>query len=110
MNDFISIEILSTMTGCSLMITLLTQIFKKYLPEKIDTKWLALAFSVIIGVLRIIYIGQGQLDFNSIVSGVFNIFILLASSIGVYEIASPVAKDMKAMIYNVNDKNKGGGN
>ena len=47
MNEFISIEILSTMAGCSLVITLLTQIFKKYLPEKIDTKWLALVFSII---------------------------------------------------------------
>ena len=96
MNDFVSIEILSTMAGCSLIITLLTQVFKKFLPEKIDTKWLALIFSIIIGTLRIIYVGQ--FDFAGIVSGVFNIFVLLAASIGIYEIGSPVAKDVKAMI------------
>ena len=96
MNDFVSIEILSTMAGCSLIITLLTQVFKKFLPEKIDTKWLALIFSIIIGILRIIYVGQ--FDFAGIVSGVFNIFVLLAASIGIYEIGSPVAKDVKAMI------------
>ena len=96
MNDFISIEILGTMTGCSLIITLLTQIFKRYLPEKIDTKWLVLIFSIIIGVLRICYIGQ--FDFNNIISGILNIFVLVASAIGIYEIGSPVAKDMKTMI------------
>ena len=96
MNDFVSIEILGTMAGCSLMITLLTQLFKKYLPEKIDTKWLALVFSIIIGVLRIVYIGQ--FDFAGITAGIFNIFVLLASAVGIYEIASPVAKDVKTLI------------
>ena len=56
MNEFVSIEILSTIAGCSAVITLLTQVFKKYLPEKLDTKWLALIFSIIIGGLRIIYV------------------------------------------------------
>ena len=96
MNDFVSIEILSTMAGCSLIITLLTQIFKKYLPKTIDTKWLALIFSIIVGVLRIIYIHQ--FDFAGITAGIFNIFVLLASSIGIYEIGSPIAKDVKAKL------------
>ena len=96
MKDFVSIEILGTMAGCSLMITLLTQLFKRFLPKTIDTKWLALIFSIIIGVLRIVYIGQ--FDFAGIVAGIFNIFVLLASAIGIYEIASPVAKDVKTLI------------
>lgn len=96
MNDFVSIEILGTMAGCSLIITLLTQVFKRYLPEKIDTKWLALAFSIIIGTLRIFYIGQ--FDFAGITSGVLNIFVLLASAIGIYEIASPAATNIKIML------------
>ena len=88
MNDFISIEILGTIAGCSAIITLLTQVFKKYLPEKFDTKWLALIFSVIIGGLRIIYVGQ--YDFAGIVSGVINIFVLLGVSIGIYEVGTSV--------------------
>ena len=88
MNDFISIEILSTIAGCSAIITLLTQVFKQYLPEKFDTKWLALIFSVIIGGLRIIYVGQ--YDFAGIVSGVINIFVLLGVSIGIYEVGTSV--------------------
>lgn len=88
MNDFISIEILGTIAGCSAIITLLTQVFKQYLPEKFDTKWLALIFSVIIGGLRIIYVGQ--YDFAGIVSGVINIFVLLGVAVGIYEIGTSV--------------------
>lgn len=104
MNDFVSIEILGTMAGCSLIITLLTQIFKRYLPEKIDTKWLALVFSIIIGVLRIFYISQ--FDFAGIVSGIFNIFALLAAAIGIYEIGAPAVNTVKSFIGGKNDGEK----
>ena len=96
MNEFVSIEILGTIAGCSMIITLLTQVFKKYLPEKIDTKWLALIFSVIIGGLRIVYIGQ--YDFAGIVSGVFNVFILLAISVGIYEIGGTTLDKIKNLV------------
>ena len=88
MNEFVSIEILGTIAGCSAIITLLTQVFKKYLPEKLDTKWLALIFSVIIGGLRIIYVGQ--FNFAGIVSGIINIFVLLGVSVGLYEVGASV--------------------
>ena len=88
MNEFISIEILGTITGCSAVITLLTQVFKKFLPENVDTKWLALIFSVIIGGLRIIYVGQ--YDFAGIVSGIINTFVLLGVAVGIYEIGTSV--------------------
>lgn len=88
MNEFISIEILGTIAGCSAIITLLTQVFKQYLPEKFDTKWLALIFSIIIGGLRIIYVGQ--FDFAGIVSGIINIFVLLGVSVGLYEVGASV--------------------
>ena len=105
MNEFVSIEILGTMAGCSLIITLLTQVFKRYLPEKIDTKWLALVFSIIIGVLRIFYIHQ--FDFDGIVAGILNVFVLLAASIGIYEIGHSTSKDLKTMIGNTIDRKEG---
>ena len=104
MNDFVSIEVLGTMAGCSLIITLLTQVFKKYLPEKIDTKWLALAFSVVVGVLRIFYINQ--FDFAGII---FNIFVLLAVSVGIYEIGNPVTTNVMKIVEGGKHK-KGGKN
>lgn len=88
MNEFINIEILGTIAGCSAIITLLTQVFKRFLPEKFDTKWLALIFSVIIGGLRIIYVGQ--YDFAGIVSGIINTFVLLGVAVGIYEIGTSV--------------------
>lgn len=88
MTEFVSIEVLGTIGGCSLLITLLTQIFKKYLPEKFDTKWLALIFSIIVGGLRIIYVGQ--FDFAGLVSGLINMFILLGASIGIYEVGKSI--------------------
>lgn len=96
MNEFVSIEILGTIAGCSAIITLLTQVFKKYLPEKIDTKWLALVLSIIIGGLRIIYVGQ--YDFAGIVSGIINVFILLSISIGIYEIGDTAVEKIKEII------------
>src|SRR5574344_2195441 len=96
MNEFVSIEILGTIAGCSAIITLLTQAFKKYLPEKIDTKWLAVGLSVLIGGLRIIYVGQ--YDFAGIVSGIINVFILLSISIGIYEIGDTAVERIKEII------------
>ena len=96
MNDFVSIEILGTIAGCSAIITVLTQVLKQYFPKSLDTKWLALAFSIIIGVLRIIYVGQ--FDFAGIVSGIFNIFILLSISIGIYEIGGSAVEKIKGLL------------
>ena len=95
MNEFVSIEILGTIAGCSAVITLLTQVFKKYLPEKFDTKWLALIFSIIIGGLRIVYVGQ--FDFAGIVSGVINIFVLLGVSVGLYEVGASVLNKLNKL-------------
>ena len=102
MNEFVSIEILGTIAGCSAVITLLTQVFKKYLPEKFDTKWLALIFSLIIGGLRIVYIGQ--YDFAGIVSGIINIFILLSVAIGIYEISGTTVNKIKTLIGGSNNE------
>lgn len=96
MNEFVSIEILSTIAGCSAVITLLTQVLKKYLPKDIDTKWLALAFSCVIGTLRIVYVGQ--YDFAGLVSGIINVFVLLSVSIGIYEIGGTAADKIKDLI------------
>ncbi|MBR2492029.1 MAG: hypothetical protein IKB64_00995 [Paludibacteraceae bacterium] len=96
MNEFVSIEILSTIVGCSTIITLLTQVFKKFLPETVDTKWLALVFSILVGTLRIIYVGA--FDFAGIVSGIFNIIILLSGAIGIYEVAGSTIEKIKDLL------------
>lgn len=93
MEDFITIEMLGTLVGCSLIVSLLTQVLKKYIPETVDTKWLALLFSVIVGVLRIFYIAN--FTYAGIVAGIINVFVLLAVSVGIYEIANSTYTNIK---------------
>lgn len=93
MQDFISVEMLGTLVGCSVIVSLLTQVIKKYVPETVDTKWLALLFSFIIGVLRIFYVAD--FTYAGIVAGIINIFVLLAVSIGIYEIANSTYTSIK---------------
>lgn len=93
MEDFITIEMLGTLVGCSAIVTLLTQVLKKYIPETVDTKWLALLFSVIVGVLRIFY--MADFTYAGIVTGIINIFVLLAVSVGIYEIANTAYTSIK---------------
>lgn len=93
MQDFITIEMLGTLVGCSIIVSLLTQVLKKYIPETVDTKWLALLFSVIVGVLRIFYIAD--FTYAGIVTGIINIFVLLAISVGIYEIANSTYTSIK---------------
>lgn len=93
MNDFISIEILASIAGCAAVVTLLTQVFKTYLPQNIDTKWLSLVFATVIGIIRIIYVGQ--FDFAGIVSGIINIFVLLGVSVGIFEVGKSMMNTFK---------------
>lgn len=93
MQDFITIEMLGTLVGCSAIVTLLTQVLKKYIPETVDTKWLALLFSIIVGALRIFYVSD--FTFAGIVTGIINIFVLLAVSVGIYEIANTTYTNIK---------------
>lgn len=82
--EFMTIDIFLTVVGCTSVIVLLTQVFKKYLPEKLDTKWLALIFSIIVGVIRMFVIKD--FSFEGIVIGIMNIVLLLGISIGEYEV------------------------
>lgn len=82
--EFMTIDIFLTVVGCTSVIALLTQVFKKYLPEKLDTKWLALIFSIMVGVIRMCIIKD--FSFEGIVIGIMNIVLLLGISIGEYEV------------------------
>lgn len=93
MQDFVTIEMLGTLVGCSILVSLLTQVLKKYIPETVDTKWLALLFSIVVGVLRFFYIAD--FSYSGIVTGIINIFVLLAVSVGIYEIANSTYTTIK---------------
>lgn len=82
--EFMTIDIFLSVVGCTTVITLLTQVFKKYLPESLDTKWLALIFSIIVGIIRIYVVKD--FSFEGIVIGIMNTILLLAIAVGEYEL------------------------
>lgn len=94
--EFITMEMFLTVAGCSTIITLLTQVFKRFLPEKLDSKWLALVFSIVVGIIRIIYLAD--FSFGGIVTGIVNIVLLLAIAIGEYELAKSVGTKVLELI------------
>ena len=93
--EFVSMEMFATVVGCSAIIALLTQVFKKFLPENLDSKWLALAFSILVGVVRIIYVDD--FSFAGITAGIVNIFLLLAIAIGEYEVVKSTVDKIKEL-------------
>lgn len=94
--DFITMEMFLTVAGCSTIITLLTQVFKRFLPETVDSKWLALAFSIIVGVVRIIYLAD--FSFAGITTGIVNIVLLLAIAIGEYEVVKSAVNKVTELL------------
>ena len=94
--EFITMEMFATVVGCSAIITLLTQVFKRFLPENIDSKWLALIFSILVGIVRIIYLAD--FTFAGITVGIVNIVLLLAIAIGEYEVVKSAVGKVKELI------------
>ena len=93
---FITMDMFLTVVGCSTIITLLTQVFKRFLPETIDSKWLALAFSIIVGIIRIVYLAD--YSFAGVVTGIVNIVLLLAIAIGEYEVVKSAGRKISELI------------
>lgn len=94
--EFITMDMFLTVVGCSTIITLLTQVFKRFLPETIDSKWLALAFSIIVGIIRIVYLAD--YSFVGVVTGIVNIVLLLAIAIGEYEVVKSAGRKISELI------------
>lgn len=94
--EFITMEMFATVVGCSTIIALFTQVFKRFLPENIDSKWLALIFSILVGIVRIVYLAD--YSFNGITVGIVNIVLLLAIAIGEYEVVKSFVNKIKEFI------------
>ena len=94
--EFMTIDIFLTVVGCTSVITLLTQVFKKYLPETLDTKWLALVFSILVGIIRMFIIKD--FSFEGIVIGIMKTVLLLSISIGEYEVVKSILNKIQEKI------------
>lgn len=93
--EFITMEMFATVVGCSAIIALFTQVFKRFLPKNLDSKWLALIFSIVVGIVRIVYLAD--YSFNGITTGIVNIVLLLAIAIGEYEVVKSTINKIKEL-------------
>lgn len=93
MDDFISVEFLLTFAGTITFVTVATQASKSLLPEKIDTKWLALAFSIIASIFRVIL--AGDYSASAIILAFVNLFLIYGCSIGLFETGKSVINFFK---------------
>ena len=89
MNEFITWEFLASFSGAVAAVTLLTQLFKKYI--NIDPKWIALVLSVVVcASVQIFYLKDTTGAGLALMA--FNIFAVLAAAVGGFEV---VIKNLK---------------
>jgi len=82
--EFVTAEALVSLVGCMGLVSIITQVCKWYIPKKVDPKWYTLVVSILVGLIRQLVIIQ---DFTFIgwILAIINIFVILASAIGIYE-------------------------
>ena len=87
--EFITLDMFLSLAGCVVIVTIITQALKQYF-VKINPLWLNFFVSLIIGILRIIIIKD--FDFQSIVVGISNIFVIMLAAGGTYDTAKSILK------------------
>lgn len=86
--DFITLDMFLSLAGCVAIVSILTQAFKKYVdvnPLKIN-----LVFSLLVGLIRIIVVGDFTLE--GIVLGLLNVFVIMLAAGGTYDTAKMLIK------------------
>lgn len=86
--DFITLDMFLSLAGCVAIVSILTQALKKYVdvnPLKIN-----LVFSLLVGLIRIIIIGDFTLE--GIVLGLLNVFVIMLAAGGTYDTAKMLIK------------------
>lgn len=89
--DFITTDMFLSFAGCITIVAILTQTIKG-LPglDKINSAWSALFCSTVVGIMRLIFLGDYTL--TGITIGILNIFIIYLGSIGGYETVKQITQ------------------
>lgn len=82
LNQFITKEMLLTLTGCIAIVCGLTQIFKGFCD--FNPLWINLTASLFVAAIRTAFIGD--FSFQGIVLGIMNFIPIMLGSSGFYEI------------------------
>ena len=82
MEDFISVRILLSLPGCITLVTLSTQILKKYI-TKLESRTIALIVSVVVAIARVI--AKEEYTLISIIIGLINTIPILWGATAAYD-------------------------
>jgi uncharacterized membrane protein len=82
MNDFFTLSYIGTFAGMVVAVNLLTQATKTFFD--FATRWLVLAYALILQVCIIII--TGRFDLTSIILGIINAVLVAMTAIGAYQI------------------------
>ena len=82
MDDFISVRILLSLPGCITLVTLSTQILKKYI-TKLESRTIALIVSVVVAIARVI--AKEEYTLISIIIGLINTIPILWGATAAYD-------------------------
>ena len=89
LNDFITLEFLGTFSGAALVVTLLTQLAKRFVTA-IDPKWIALFFAGAVSLVK--ELARGDFSAAAWFLAGLNAFVIAGAAIGGFEGAKGVGK------------------
>ena len=92
--DFITTDMFLSFLGCLTIVSIITQAIKS-IPsaEKINPLWYTLIASILVSVLRVIFIDSYTLQ--DIILGILNTFAIYLGAIGGYETIKQVSQKIK---------------
>lgn len=94
MNEFFTWEFLATFGGMLAFVALVTEVAKFYI--KVDPKWIALC-ATILGQIAVQFVFLKDFSVEGIVLAIFNMFAVLSSSVGLFEIVvKPVERKLNS--------------
>ena len=82
LNEFISAEMFMSLTGCTLLVCAMVQLFKGYF--EFSPLWINLICSFFVAIFRIVF--KEDFSFKGILLGLMQIIPILLSATGTYEV------------------------
>ena len=82
LNDFITMEFLGSFSGVVVLVTLLTQLIKRFVTA-VDPKWIALILAGTVSVVK--QLESGDFSVTGWILAALNAFVIAGTAIGAFE-------------------------
>lgn len=90
--EFITINMVLSLAGCVAIVAIITEALKKYF-AKINPLYLNFICSIIIGIIRLIFINDFTV--SGIITGILNIFVIMLAAGGGYDTTKNLITSIK---------------